>query len=63
MTDAEKIKRLQDALHEARECLLVILSPAIDRQLLPERRQRGHNAIDTAADALNGTGFQKAASK
>ncbi len=57
ISNASSTKTLHDALFEARESLLVILSPAIDAQLPSDRRQRGHNAIDTAATALQETGY------
>lgn len=54
MSDAEIIKALAGALRETRAALLVIMSPAIDRQLTPERRAKGHNAIELAGTVLLG---------
>lgn len=57
MDDTARIRLLQDALNEARQSLLVVLSPKIDAQLPPERRKRAHAAIDTAKNALTDTGY------
>lgn len=54
MTDAQAIDALADALRETRAALLVVCSPAIDRQLTPERRLKAHNAIELAAGVLLG---------
>lgn len=59
MTDSEKIEALADALRTTRTALLVIMSPAIDRQLTPERRTQGHNAIELAGNVLLGIGVAK----
>lgn len=62
MTEAEKIDALADALRQTRTALLVVMSPAIDRRLTPERRAQGHNAIELAGNVLLGLGLQKAGS-
>ena len=60
MTDQEKIAALVDALRQTRAALLIVLSPAISKQLSPERRAQAHGAIDMAQGVIFGCDLAKA---